>query len=182
MIKYFCNSSRQKQACAHVMQCHRRWPYFALISLAALALSACSSTPSAFATPSARHDLPLNTVDSGVGKALRVIVKFRQTVPYRDAAFLQDIAHHIRAHHLHHQRVARYPCVSDRTPARPKPCRHPSEPGKHPLRAARRGRRFGSAVLKLATAVFENPAMHWHAWVCPHRHPLFQTITMDQKK
>ncbi len=77
------------------MQCHRRWPYFALISLAALALSACSSTPPAFATPSARHDLPLHTVDSGVGKALRVILKFRQTVPYRDAAFLQDIGHHI---------------------------------------------------------------------------------------
>ncbi|MGH6637402.1 MAG: hypothetical protein ACREXN_07295 [Polaromonas sp.] len=31
------------------------------------------------------------------GQALRVIVKFRQAVPYRDAAFLQDIALHIRA-------------------------------------------------------------------------------------
>lgn len=31
------------------------------------------------------------------GQALRVIVKFRQTVPYRDAAFLQDIAQQIHA-------------------------------------------------------------------------------------
>ena len=31
------------------------------------------------------------------GQALRVIVKFRQTVPYRDAAFLQGIARQIRA-------------------------------------------------------------------------------------
>lgn len=31
------------------------------------------------------------------GQALRVIVKFRQTVPYRDAAFLQGIAQQIHA-------------------------------------------------------------------------------------
>lgn len=31
------------------------------------------------------------------GQPLRVIVKFRQAVPYRDAAFLQDIAQQIHA-------------------------------------------------------------------------------------
>lgn len=31
------------------------------------------------------------------GQALRVIVKFKQTVPYRDAAFLRDMAQQIHA-------------------------------------------------------------------------------------
>ena len=31
------------------------------------------------------------------GQAVRVIVKFRQEVPYRDAAFLQDMARQTRA-------------------------------------------------------------------------------------
>ncbi len=53
-----------------------------------------------------QNDLPLRSVDSGIGKPMRVIVKFRQTVPYRDAAFLQDIAQHI------HGRIAYISSVS----------------------------------------------------------------------
>lgn len=36
-------------------------------------------------------------MDPAYGQVLRVIVKFRQAVPYRDAAFLQDMARHINA-------------------------------------------------------------------------------------
>ncbi len=36
-------------------------------------------------------------MNSTYGQALRVIVKFRQTVPYRDEIFLQDIAQKIHA-------------------------------------------------------------------------------------
>lgn len=36
-------------------------------------------------------------MDPAYGQVLRVIVKFRQAVPYRDAAFLQAMARHIDA-------------------------------------------------------------------------------------
>ena len=37
----------------------------------------------------------MDSMDSDIAKPMRVIVKFRQTVPYRDAVFLHDIAQHI---------------------------------------------------------------------------------------
>ena len=69
----------------------------AAISLASVALTACSTSSSAFATPQRQKDLLLHSVDSDIAKPMRVIVKFRQTVPYSDEAFLQDIAQHIHA-------------------------------------------------------------------------------------
>lgn len=44
-----------------------------------------------------QKDLLLHSVDSDIAKPMRVIVKFRQRVPYSDEAFLQDIAQHIHA-------------------------------------------------------------------------------------
>jgi hypothetical protein len=40
---------------------------------------------------------PPTSAQQAYAQALRVVVKFRQAVPYRDAVFLQDMAQHIRA-------------------------------------------------------------------------------------
>lgn len=65
--------------------------------LALLTLSACSRSTLALAQPSLPEPDPSASVDPAHGQVLRVIVKFRQSVSYRDAAFLQDMAQQINA-------------------------------------------------------------------------------------
>ena len=97
MEKHDYDSSRQRQTCAEVMQHHYRWRDLTVISMAVLTLSACSLSTLAPATPSIQGRHPPASMDPAYGQVLRVIVKFRQAVPYRDAAFLQDIARQIGA-------------------------------------------------------------------------------------
>lgn len=47
-----------------------------------------------------QNSAPPVSMNSTYGQALRVIVKFRNAVPYRDEAFLQDISQKIHAHIL----------------------------------------------------------------------------------
>lgn len=79
-----CSSSKRNKA-------------LALSLMACLSLNACS--PAALPPNSTlmKSSLPPAAMNSTYGQALRVIVKFRQTVPYRDEIFLQDIAQKIHA-------------------------------------------------------------------------------------
>ena len=106
MENFFTFFLRHKQLFSQTRQRHLRWRHVTVIFLAAQAFNACSPTTAAFATPSVQSDLPLSSVDLIASKTLRVIVKFRQTVPYRDAAFLQDIAQRI------HGRIAYISSIS----------------------------------------------------------------------
>lgn len=67
------------------------------ILLTGLAICACSSSAVVAANPAEQNSHAPTVKNSAHGQALRVIVKFKQTVPYRDAAFLQGIAQQIRA-------------------------------------------------------------------------------------
>ncbi|MHB1248146.1 MAG: hypothetical protein ACYCZL_01855 [Polaromonas sp.] len=68
-----------------------------VILLTTLALSACGPSALAPATPLTQHGTAPPSVSPVHDQSLRVIVKFRQTVPYRDDAFLQSIALQIQA-------------------------------------------------------------------------------------
>lgn len=69
-----------------------------VILLTALALSACSPSALAPATTPLTQNGPAPTaVNPANGQALRVIVKFGQPVPFRDADFLHSIALQIHA-------------------------------------------------------------------------------------
>lgn len=61
-----------------------------------LALSACSAFPLALTNPSMHVSPTPGSIRSAPVTVLRVIVKFRQKVPYSDAAFLQNIAQQIQ--------------------------------------------------------------------------------------
>lgn len=67
------------------------------ILLTGLAMSACSSSAVVAANPAKHNTAEPTSRNPANGQALRVIVKFRQTVPYRDAAFLRDISRQIHA-------------------------------------------------------------------------------------
>lgn len=73
------------------------WRDCTVIVLASLALPACSPSTLAPADPSMQGNPPPTSAKPAAAQALRVIMKFRQTVPYRDEAFLQDISQKIHA-------------------------------------------------------------------------------------
>ncbi len=66
-----------------------------MILLVSPALSACSRALAPIDPP--MQSSPPTSAQQAYAQALRVVVKFRQAVPYRDAVFLQDMAQHIRA-------------------------------------------------------------------------------------
>ena len=69
----------------------------AAILLASFTASACSPTTLASANAPTQTQTAPAAMNPSYGQAVRVIVKFRREVPYRDAAFLQDIARQTRA-------------------------------------------------------------------------------------
>lgn len=82
----------------HVERCrHFDSRPLAAILLASFMASACSPTTLA----SANAQEPTRTAPAALGPsygpAVRVIVQFRQEVPYRNAAFLQDVARQTHA-------------------------------------------------------------------------------------
>lgn len=81
----------------------RPWRAGTVILLASLALPACS--PSALAPA----DSPMQgspSVKPAYVQALRVVVKFRQVVPFRDPAFLKEMAQQSHAHIVYISSVA----------------------------------------------------------------------------
>lgn len=74
------------------------WRDGAVILLASLALSACSAAALAPVDLPTRGSLPPTSAPPTGAQTVRVIVKFRQAVPFREAAFLQAMAQHIQAH------------------------------------------------------------------------------------
>ncbi|GEM_PF-4839178 len=74
------------------------WCDGTVIVLAFLTLpAACSSTTTAPAIPSMQGSPPPTSAKPPYAQTLRVIVKFRRTMPFLDAAFLQDMAQQIHA-------------------------------------------------------------------------------------
>jgi hypothetical protein len=96
MEKHKQTSSRQSQTGTAV---HRgsRWRDVTATLLTGLAMSACSSSAVVAANPAKQNSSAPTSMNPAHGQALRVIVKFKQTVPYRDAAFLRDISQQIHA-------------------------------------------------------------------------------------
>lgn len=81
----------------------RPWRAGTVFLLASLALPACS--PSALAPP----DPPIQgspPAKPAYSQALRVVVKFRQVVPFRDPAFLKEMAQQSHAHIVYISSVA----------------------------------------------------------------------------
>ena len=74
---------------------------------ATFSISACTTTNTLASanTPQPNGPAPI-AIRSSYGQAFRVIVKFRREVPYRDAAFLQDMSRQI------HGRIAYSSSVS----------------------------------------------------------------------
>ncbi len=98
MDKHLHISWQRRQSCAKAVPRDHGGCNLTVVLLTTLALSACG--PSALApatTPLAQNGAAPTSVNQVSGQALRVIVKFRQTVPYRDDAFLQSIALQIQA-------------------------------------------------------------------------------------
>ena len=87
----------ENQISAEYLPHDHRWRDFTAILLAGLSLSACNSSAIAPVTPTMHDSRPPTATSPGQGQPLRVIVKFRQAVPYRDKAFLQDIARQVGA-------------------------------------------------------------------------------------
>jgi hypothetical protein len=98
MGKHIYTPLQRPQACSNGVKRKDRQHYFTVIFLATLALSACSpSAPlPAKSLPPTNSPTPAS-VSPVNSQALRVIVKFRKPVPYRDTAFLQDMTRHIHA-------------------------------------------------------------------------------------
>lgn len=76
---------------------HHQWRFLAPILLLGLSISACSAPALTPVNASMQGSPPPKSMTPANTKALRVIVKFKQTVPYRDAGFLQDISRKINA-------------------------------------------------------------------------------------
>lgn len=76
-------------------------PFFSFTSLllVSLSLSACSApAPAPMPTkPAAQQSRSPGSLTAADSQALRVIVKFRQAVPFRDEAFLQEMSQKIHA-------------------------------------------------------------------------------------
>src|SRR5665811_761431 len=83
----------------------RPWRAGTVFLLASLALPACS--PSALApADSPIQGSPSASAKPAYSQALRVIVKFRQIVPFRDPAFLKEMAQQSHAHIVYISSVA----------------------------------------------------------------------------
>lgn len=98
MDKHLHISWLRRQSCTKAVPCDHGGCDLTVILLTALALSACS--PSALApaaTPLTQNGSAPASVNQANGQAVRVIVKFGQPVPFRDAAFLHSIALQIHA-------------------------------------------------------------------------------------
>jgi hypothetical protein len=96
MQKHKRISSLQSQT-GTAVQHGSRWQDVTAILLTGLAMSACSSSAVVAANPTQQNSSAPTSANPAPGQALRVIVKFKQTVPYRDAAFLRDISQQIHA-------------------------------------------------------------------------------------
>jgi len=72
-------------------------PALALILTGCLNLSACSQPRPATEFPQPAHSRPSAAANPNRGQALRVIVTFRQTVPYRELIYLQGLGEKIHA-------------------------------------------------------------------------------------
>lgn len=92
-----CGSLPGGPASPQVLAQHRQWLNLASIVLSGLSLCACSPSVPAPVNPSLPDSIPRTPMNSIYGPPVRVIVKFRQTVPYREAAFLQGISQQIHA-------------------------------------------------------------------------------------
>jgi hypothetical protein len=96
MQKHKRISSLQSQIGSAVLR-GSRWRDGTAILLTGLAMSACSSSAVLATNPAPQNSPAPTSMNPADGQALRVIVKFKQTVPYRDAAFLRDISQRIHA-------------------------------------------------------------------------------------
>lgn len=83
-----CHKSRESQT----SQRSPRWTAGGSAALAALALVACHAT-----TPTAAPTTQPVTATPSQGQALRVIVKFRQSVAYSDPSFLGSLSRQVDA-------------------------------------------------------------------------------------
>lgn len=95
MQQYGSNRSRTAQACTPMPLCKGAWQVLALTPALALLLGACSPTTLTPVTPVAQNTPTPAAAQSG--PAMRVIVKFRATVAYADAAFLQTLGQQAQA-------------------------------------------------------------------------------------
>lgn len=97
MQKYGSNRSRTARACTSKPLGKGVWRRVFLTPALALLLCACSPTTMHPVTPITENAPAPSSAAVQPSPAMRVIVKFRTTVAYADAAFLQTIGQQVNA-------------------------------------------------------------------------------------
>lgn len=89
-----------------------------------------------------------------------------------------------RSRRLYQQRIARYPCVSNRASSRSEPSRGPAKLVGHTLRAAGRNRRRRTALLnpRNSGGLHMNLRCIEHAAGRTHAHHFFRPATLKKQK